>query len=290
MIKKYELGKHATIHYFMPGKLLDDIALKKLHLSLLKINAQSGANIINKMLEQNLSLEKMRCYLEKTIIGISFKNNEAYGFLISPILTYGNKFILHAGLVIIEKNPGVNLTALLALGNFMMGYEKLGAVYSTNISSTPSIIESFSELLPGSWPGPDMKLKNPPKGYRDVVKILKEDYMNKYFPDAEKLIVDYKRFTLTSNSKEMGFTTDFHKISRADKFKYNLFCHAWIDYEKEEDIIQVGEITFLRYLRMYFLIFNLKTALRRVNSQREECEQSKLSINIKNNDNDKKAA
>ncbi|MDD4976979.1 MAG: hypothetical protein PHY93_21690 [Bacteriovorax sp.] len=269
MIKNYAIGECETIHYFMPGKLLDDLSLKKLHNSLIKVNEQSGANVINKMLGKHLSLEEIRNYLENTIIAISLCSKEVYGFLISPILKCGNKSILHAGLIIIEKNPGADLISLLALGNFIMGYEKLGALYTTNISSTPSIIESFSELIPGSWPGPDEKLKNPPKGFKDVVKILKEDYMDKYFLDSEKLSVNYKRFTLTSNSKEMGFTTDFYKISRADNFKYNLFCHSWIDYEKEEDIIQVGEITFLKYIRMHYLIFSLQRHLKKIASKSE---------------------
>lgn len=61
----------------------------------------------------------------------------------------------------------------------------------------------------------------------------------------------------------MGFVTDFYKISRSNHFKYLAFCHAWIDYEKEEDIIQVGEVGFLKYLRMNFLLWNLKKDLKK---------------------------
>jgi hypothetical protein len=285
MLKKYELGECQTIHYFMPGKTLDDITLKNLHNSLVKVNEQSGANVVNKMLNNKLSLEEIRQFLENTIIAVSVKDNNICGFCISPILNFRNKFILHAGLVIIAKNPGADILTLLGLGNFIMAYEELGAVHITNISSTPSVIETFCECIPGSWPSPDVGLKVSPKGYREVVKILKEDYMDKYFSDADKLSVNYKRFTLTSNSKEMGFTTDFHKISRADKFKYNLFCHAWIDYEKEEDIIQVGEITFLKYARMKFMLFNLKRTIKRITAKTENNE-----TNISKNDSEKKAA
>ena len=87
--------------------------------------------------------------------------------------------------------------------------------------------------------------------------------MDKYFPDPEKLTINYKRFTLTSNSNEMGFVTDFHKISRSDNFKFMAFCHAWIDYKKEENIIQVGEINFLKYMRMQYLLWGLKKDLKK---------------------------
>ena len=263
MLKKYKFGEYETVHYFRPGKNLDDVSLKRLHTSLVKTNEQSGSNIVNKMLDKTLPLEKIREYLGNTIIGLSLKNNEVYGFLISPILKTEKKLVFHGGLIIIGQNPGVNFVSLLASGNLLMAYEKLGSFYTTNISSTPSIVESFSTLIPGSWPSPDGSQKTPPKGFREVVKILKEEYMDKYFPDSEKLSVDYKRFVLTSNSQEMGFTTDFYKISRADKFKYNLFCHTWINYEKEEDLVQVARMNLLKYIRARFIFYLLKSQLKK---------------------------
>jgi hypothetical protein len=284
MIVKYNLGNVESIHYYKPGKYLDDVALKKLHNSLIKVNEKSGSNVINKMLDPKLSLLEIRNYFENTIVGTSLAKNEVYGFLLSPLLKYKKSAILHGGLIVIEKNAGVNLVGVLSLGNSILAYKKLGAIYATNISSTPSIIETFSELFPGSWPSPDVNLKNPPKGFKEIVKILKEDYMDKCFPDAEKLSVDYKRFTLTSNSKEMGFTTDFHKMSRAENLKYNMFCQIWLDYEKEEDIIQVGEITFLKYLRMQFYLFNLKMMIKKRSSKKDSAkiEMTDTVENIEN--------
>lgn len=264
MIEKYSLGHYEIVHYYEPGKNLDDISLKKLHCSLVKVNENSGANVVNKMLDKNLSLEEIRYFLGKTIIGLSLKNGEVNGFLVSPILRYEKPAILHSGLIIIERNPGINLISLLVVKHFLMTYEKFGMYYTTNISSTPATLESFTDLIPGAWPGPDMLLKTSPPGYKDIIKILKEEYMDKFFPSPEKLNVDYKRFILTSNSREMGFKTDFHKISRADEFKYNLFCHTWIDYEKEEDVIQVAEVTLYKYLRMQFKFFNLKRNLKKL--------------------------
>ena len=84
-------------------------------------------------------------------------------FVISPILSSLDKAILHWGLIVVYKNPGVDLISLLALGNLVIGYEKLGGYYTTNITSTPSIIESFSKMVPDTWPHPDAQLKKYPK-------------------------------------------------------------------------------------------------------------------------------
>lgn len=269
-MKKHKLGFCESIHYFMPGKNLDDLALKKVHRSLIRVNEQSGSNVSNKMLNKNLSMDEIRAFFESTIVGISMNDNRVNGFLISPILNCDHGAIVHGGLIIIDKNPGENLVGLLSLGNAIMAYDRLGSYYATNISSTPCMVESFSELFPGCWPSPDVKLRYPPRGYREILKVLKEEYMDKCFPDADKLDVDYKRFILSSNSKEMGFVTDFHKVSRADNFKYNLFCHAWVNYQKEEDIIQVGKMTFFRSLRMKLLLILMKASAKKRKNHKTE--------------------
>lgn len=279
MIKKIKAGVFEIWHYYMPGKTLDDISLKKLHSAMVEINEKSGANIVNKMLDKKCGLDEIRSHLEKTVVATLFQGNNYYAFVVSPILACQQKPILHSGLIVVAKNPGIDLISLLALGNLTLGYENLGNVYTTNISSTPSIIESFTTMVPGSWPNPDAHLKVAPSGYKEVLKILKEEYMDKYFSDSEKLEINYKRFTLKSNSRQMGFVTDFYKISRSDNFKYMSFCHAWIDYQNEEDIIQVGEISFYKYLRMHVLLFRLRNHLKKLPANYNSTHSEKNSFN-----------
>lgn len=270
MKRKFKIGQTEMIHYFRPGSELADIPLKKLHNALIQINEESKANVVNKMLDKNLTLEEIRHHLKNTIIALGLIDGAPVGFLLSPILNPLNgKSIVHAGLIIISKNPGADFSSLMGYGNYCLAYEELGDFYATNITSTPSIIESFDAMVPGSWPSPDVELKVAPKAYRDVVKSLKEEYMDNYFPDPSKLDVNYKRFTLTSNSQDMGFTTDFHKISRSNNLKYMTFCHTWINYNKEEDIIQVGEVNMYKYLRMRFFAFMVKRDLAHVEAGRD---------------------
>lgn len=281
MIKKVKAGVFEIWHYYMPGKMLDDVSLKKLHSSMIQVNEKSGANVVNKLLDKKSGLDDIRKHFEMTIVATLHQGENVYAFVVSPILAFEQKPILHAGLIVVAKNPGVDLISLLALGNLTMGYKNLGSIFTTNISSTPSIIESFTTMVPGSWPNPDAHLKVSPRGYKEVVKILKEDYMDKYFSDPDKLEINYKRFTLRSNSQEMGFVTDFHKISRSDNFKYMSFCHAWINYDQEEDVIQVGEISFTKYLRMHFLLFRLRSVLKKLPANYDSTQAVKKSLNEK---------
>lgn len=265
MKRQFKIGTTELIHFFMPGQELDDISLKHLHNSMVKINVESGANVVNKMLDKNLSLEEIRIHLKNSIIALCMVDDAPGGFLISPILSsIKGQSIVHAGLIVISKNPGANCVGMMGYGNYSLAYEKLGKFFGTNISSTPSIIEEFVTMIPDSWPSPDVNLTVPPKGYREVVKILKDEYMDHYFPDPSQLNVNYKKFTLASNSQDMGFTTDFFKLSRSKDLKFMLFCQAWVNYSKEEDIIQVGEVNLVKYLRIRAKAFMLKRGFKKM--------------------------
>lgn len=272
-MKRIKVGSCESVHYCSPGRMLNDLELKQMHNSLVYINKMSGSNVDNKLLHENLSMRDIRKYYTKMIVGLFYYEQEVIGFLLSPILKVEEQYMVHGGLVIIAKNPGVNVLILLSFGNSMLAYEKLGKHYVTNISSTPSIIENFTKLFPGCWPNPNVDLKKAPNKYINAVKILKHEYMDRFFPDSSKLEVDYKRFTLKSNSQEMGFVTDFFQISRSSDISFQNFCRTWIDYSKEEDIIQVGETKLLNYLRMqlYLVYFkmHLKKSLNKMKKRRE---------------------
>lgn len=290
MKREFKIGETQIIHYYRPGVDLNDIALKTLHNSLVKINEDSGANVVNKMLDRKLSLSEIRTHLSNMIIGMVVLEGSPCGFLISPILSsINNKPIVHAGLIVISKNPGANCIGLMGFGTYCMAYEKLGDVFATNITSTPSIVEDFVAMVPDSWPSPDVNLRVAPRNYKEVVKVLKEEYMDNYFPNPDKLDVNYKRFILTSNSQDMGFSTDFHKISRSSDLKFMLFCQAWVNYNKEEDIIQVGEVGLYAYVRMRFYMYMLKRSLGKIEAGRAREKETIRDI-VSSPGSDKKAA
>lgn len=285
MKKIYQFSNMRAIVYWKPGENLDDLSLKKLHANLLKVNVSSGANLKHGLLKTNLSLDEIRKLHQNSVISEFIIGHESVAFLISPILNGTDRPILHSGLMIIGKNPGARIMELLFLINVRYSFKKLGSYYVTNITSTPSAIEGFCEIVSGSWPGPNVALRKVPRGYKDIVQKLKTDYLDFNFPDSDQINVDYKRFVMTSKSSEMGFKTNYYKVSRANNLKYNLFCHSWINYEEEEDIIQVGEMSFYNYVRSRVVLFFLLRSFKKL--------KLKEFLKAENNDNamlEKKAA
>lgn len=274
MFREYRFNNISSKHYLNPGVDLSEIELKRLHKTLININSATKTKVDNLYLDESLSMEEIKKHFSTCIVTIIENENLPIGFLISPILRSKNKYILHAGLIIMTKNPGADLMSLTGLCNFQMAYEKYGKIFVTNISSTPSIIEVFSTLVSNPWPSPKKNTKVSPKKYKEIIQILKNEYMDKYFPEGSAVKIDPRRFTMTSNSQEMGFTTDYFKLSRATNYLYQSFCKVWIDYSKGEDIIQVGELTLLSYLHQRVLLFILKIKLARVSSFRTKSSSS----------------
>lgn len=250
MKKYWDAGQFNITIYCNPGSHLTNEEFERFHSDLIKINESSGANINNRMLRAHLSLLEKRDLFSQVIVSIFYRNNTPCAFSMSPFLRKKKLKLLHIGLTMIAENPGFNLGGFLGVFNAITAYEHYGAIYLTNISSTPSLVESFSEALGNAYPAPNSSLKKRPKHYKEIVQLLKEGYMDRCFPDKEKLQVDYKRFVLISNSSEMGFKTSFHSTSFANDMKYNNFCKTWINYDHEEDLIQVGEMKKWQYLKM----------------------------------------
>jgi hypothetical protein len=229
-------------HYFNPGKYLSDIELGDLHKTILGINDQAKSPIEHKLLDRSPDMAELRERYSSMIVCIIKVDGVDSGFLLSPLLQLGTRWIVHAGLVMINHNKGSNLLALAGTGTAKLAYERLGTYYSTNISSTPSIIENFTIMTADCWPGPQANLIRPPQHYREIAHALVNRYVKKYFPQPETIQFDEKRFVLRSESRNMGFNTDFRQVSKSSSFLYLNFCFCWLDYHKEEDLLQVGII------------------------------------------------
>jgi hypothetical protein len=237
-----KFGEDEFYHYYNPGRHLPEKQLRAMHASILGINKDARHPIEHKLLEELPTLEALQERYASMIVCIIRVAGRDSGFLLSPILKAGRKTFIHAGLVIINHNKGSNLLALAGSRTVMLAYEKLGRCYSTNISSTPAIIEAFTMLSNQCWPTPKSDLIRPPREYKEVAEALVNNYVQHFFPDPESVIFDERRFVLHSESKKMGFNTEFRQISRSSSFEYLNFCFTWLDYNKEEDLIQVGVI------------------------------------------------
>lgn len=253
-----KLGRNEAIHYCNPGINLNDIDLKDLHQKLLHINKAAKANVIHPFLDKNSKIASLRQMFSSIVITLINVENETVGFLLSPIIQEGDIIIGHAGLVVIAENPGSDLLILSGLGSIKTGYKMHGRMFATNITSTPAIVESFTRLVTGVWPSPGARLIRPPHRYGEVLNALFNGYIKKCFIEPEKLVLDTRRFVIRSSANKMGFNTDFHSISRSNNFSYLNFCHVWLDYKKQEDMVQVGLVDLKAYIKVNLILAFLK--------------------------------
>ena len=244
--------------FFKPGEYLDDIQMKALYKDLVQINQAKETPLQHKLILENRSIDEIKEIYASILVAIIFVQDEAVGFLLTPILAESPQPIAHGGLTVIAKNCGINLLGLLTLCNANVLYERYSRIYVTNISSTPSIIEASAKFSRKVWPDPDADLIKPPRAYREVFDTLINKYVLKFFEDPETVVADRKRFVIRSNSRKMGFNTNMRELSRSVKYKYLSFCFTWLDYELEEDLVQVGVVDWLVGLRNKAMLFYLK--------------------------------
>jgi hypothetical protein len=244
----YKIKKNQITHHYRPGVNLSELEFKKLTNELLLINSESKVPINNKMLNKDLSIEQFREIHKNSIICMIHEGSKAVGFLISPIISDGKTKAMHIGLMIVTKNCGNNLIALAGVGNTNMAFKNFGNVYVTNVASTPSVVEAYTMACADTWPSPNVNLRSTPKDRVAIVELLEKNYLSKYFPDDCEIFIDKKRFIMRSSSQEMGFNTNLRELSRSSSFKFQSFCHTWIDYSQEEDIIQVSHYKMKNFL------------------------------------------
>ena len=121
-------------------------------------------------------------------------------------------------------------------------YEQFGDFYSTALSSAPFFIGEISRFFDSTWPSPYAKNQKvpPSKVYKQIAEECFNQYIVPFFPFPEHLSVDYRRFVLISKSLEMGFEVDMRKMQRDSELNVNLFSMFWLNYDKQEVLLQVG--------------------------------------------------
>jgi hypothetical protein len=191
------------------------------------------------------------------------KKGEPIGFFYNLVLREIPYPVIHAGLVMITKNSGHDLIGYPYSFMTYLQFQKFGTHFYTSISSTPSIVGVFSDSFTDVWPSYKAnQIKPPSKEYREILDLLDEKYIRKYFGDCGHEI-DKKRFVLKSPSKEMGFETNLKQLSRYHKPEANYFCMYWLDYSKGEDLIQVGRVDLAAILKikLYYSVQGIKSIL-----------------------------
>lgn len=238
MNKKVLQYKGYTLSYFFkPGKFSDEKEIQEIENKLNIVNKESGKNFSYGIFDP----KNKKDFYDNSLICILEIDNHPSGFFYNVILEYSDMNIVHQGLVLISKNIGENLLYYPYVQSNIFIREKIGDYYITSISSVPSIIGEIHNIFDEVWPSPYTNLVRPhKKEYTIIAEKVFNDYVKKYFPFPEEVVFNKKRFIIESKAKEMGFERDIRNLSRDSRLDVNLFCQFWIDYSKNEDLIQVG--------------------------------------------------
>jgi hypothetical protein len=276
------LGFHGyELSYFLePGKWMDADGIARLKGSLDYVNRQSGRNLDYAVFDPTHGTEETLDFFKRVNVCVISWQGEPVGFFYNVILRTGSKPAIHAGLIMINRNNGIDLLTVPYAYLVMLQYRRFGAYHYTSICSTPSIIGAFTSNYSNVWPSHRANLIKPPSNeYRNVVKILFEEYIERYFSE-EQVEVDTRRFIMRSPVKEMGFETSFHKIPRHKELPVNVFCKHWLDYSRGEDLIQVGQVDWRFYLKgLAMTLFSRvqtglnRSAVKAANARLKEREQ-----------------
>lgn len=266
MRKTFEYEKGYTLEYlFFPGKT-ESFEQNEKTLKIIREINRGGLNLNYGIFKEDLD----RSLLNDIIICLIRHGEEYHGFFYTYVVDR-NIPVVHQGLVMIVKNAGADLlTAPYYMLNRLI-YEELGKpFYATNISAVPKIIGAFTDLYSDVWPSPQADLTRCAfPEYRKILDVLKNDYIQKVFPFPEGITLDKSRFVLKSKVREMGFETDFHKLSRDAKYEINLFTFMWLKHEEEEDMVQIGKYTPKHYADTAFYADRFKE----ITSKRAEVQE-----------------
>lgn len=235
--KILEYKGYTLSYYFKPGINSDEKELEEIEKKLNIVNKESGKNFSYGIFDP----KNKKDFYDTSLICILEIDNKPAGFFYNVILEFSSIKIVHQGLVLISKNIGENLLYYPYVQSNIFIRENIGDYYITSISSVPSIIGEIHNIFEEVWPSPFANLVRPPKKeYAMVAEKVFNEYVKKYFPFPEEVTFNKKRFIIESKAKEMGFERDVRNLSRDSRLEVNLFCQFWIDYTKNEDIIQVG--------------------------------------------------
>lgn len=131
MQRRFKVGEIEIIHFYKPGKSLNDVSLKKLHNCIIQITEDSKTKNVLRLLEKDLTLEEIREQLEHTVVAFGMINKVPYGFLVHPINSNQANSVIETDLFVLSKNPGASFNKLMVYGNLILLYESIGHFVSS---------------------------------------------------------------------------------------------------------------------------------------------------------------
>lgn len=238
----FTYNKNIKLKYFYePHKNLSSKKFQKIYKDLLIINKDSG-----KLFTYGIFSENHHVFFNNLFLCIMYDTKEGsypIGFFYFSILDTKNPLV-HLGLTVISKNPGVDLLTVPQMLGHLIVYYYLNNFWVSTITCIPKIIGEFCDYLDDVWPSPNCNQGRPKDEHSFYLNILNKNYIQKFIVNEENkkdIHIDFKRFILKSPSKNMGFMPNYYILPKHQNFQTNLFCLSWINYQNEEDVILIGK-------------------------------------------------
>lgn len=228
-----------------PGLWMEAAALEAMRADLLTV---AGASLDGRELDYGV-FSRDRKRLENSIVTIVYKRSEkrpiAFNALAVMDLTLNGRpeRVLHLGLVMVDpgaRSQGLSwvLYGLTCLLLFMRN--QLRPFWISNVTQVPAVVGLVSENFSNVYPRPDsdgrrsfshlLLARQIMAGHRHVFGVGADAQF-----DEERFVVAN---AYTGGSDELKKT--FEEAAKHRDERYNLFCLAQLDYERGDDILQLG--------------------------------------------------
>jgi hypothetical protein len=192
--------------------------------------------------------------LENAIITVVYRrdNNKpiAFNALALMQLHLGKKpvDVLHLGLVMVdpdERSRGLSWI-LYGLTCFLMFLRnQMRPIWISNVTQVPAVVGMVSETFDNVYPTP---IREKPRSLTHVLlaRQIMADHRH-VFGVGEDATFDEEHFVIqnayTGGSDNLKKT--FDQAPKHREAAFNDFCHEMLDYDRGDDVIQLGQLTYL---------------------------------------------
>lgn len=243
---------------FEPGEWMTDSELLVLKEALDHVNQISPRPVHYGIFDASNGLDASRDFLSRTNLCLMHLEGEPVGLFNNVILQRGSPTAIHAGLIVIARNTGVDLMWAACIYMTLLQRRRYGSYYYTNLSAIPFSLGVFADVFSQVWPSYRNRMARPPSSdHLRMLDLLYREYVQRYFP-GDGVELDRRRFVLRSPVQGMGFESDLRKLPRHPRLEANLFCMFWLDHSRGEDMIQIGKVDRMVGFKITYYVVSLR--------------------------------
>ncbi|WP_204244723.1 hypothetical protein [Parasphingorhabdus marina] len=163
--------------------------------------------------------------------------------------------VVHLGLVMVDPNyrsGGLSwiLYGLTCLLLFVR--QQMRPLWISSVTQVPAVVGMVAETFDSVWPGQETT-SAPTFAHGHVAKQIMRDHRH-FFGVGMEAGFDDRRFIITNayTGGSDNLKKSFESAAKHRDEQYNALCEEWLDYERGDDILQVGQLN-LATARTYLM-------------------------------------